>query len=805
MDRIKYDERIDIMTTKESLNNNWMFHYGEVKRVPYKTTKKAVSLGGITAPIKGEKGKRLPISAGGSHFLKLIAQGDEQQGLLNLADTDLTSELSKDWKKVDLPHDWKRQLPYVNQPEKLMSGSKPETCGYYRKTFTLNIDDLNNSRTILCFDGVMRMADVWLNGTYLGHNNSGYNSFNFDITEMARYGKEGVNVVLVRADTTTGAEGWWYEGAGIYRSVWLEHKPLVSLREDSCYVYTKSLDDNGAQLGVELTVENNTATQQVISPQVLLDGQVVVQFDEVEIGSYQNKQFKTMVKVTDPKLWTPENPYCYKAEFIVANDKVVKNLGIHTFDYTTSGFFLNGKSYQLHGVCEHQDFVGVGTALNQDIVDYKVSVMKKMGVNAWRSTHHFASEELLDACDRYGIIVIDENRLLESSPWRINDLKQMVQKDRMHASIAFWSISNEELVGNTPLGSRIAKKIVRTIKKFDYEHLIIGAELLTPEGIIDEDYVRNLDVLGVNYPEAGVMGSGAKLIHQKYTDLPMMSTENASYFSTRGAYKDSGDLDQCNNFGSYFSMVLPGIRKPGDPGLGGTAHPETVMQYLHENPYMGGVFLWTGFDYYGEPSPFSWPAISSQFGIADLCGFPKDYYYYYQAHWTAKKMVHLMPSWNKEQLNFDKDGRTTVKAFSNAQEVELFVNDKSFGKQVVRDCSATWKIPFEAGAIKVLAYENSSIVASDIRFTNGNTVRIKQYKVYEGQTTTLYKLMAIDEQGNLVENAGNQIKLHVTNGKLIASGNGNPIDHNMSFDNINLFNGLALVIVSKNSELTVKK
>ena len=792
------------MTIKESLNSNWMFHYGEMKRVPYKTTKKAVSLGGITAPIKGEAGQRLPVSAGGSHFLKLIAQGDEQQGLLNLADTDLTSELSADWKKIDLPHDWNRQSPYVNQPEKLMSGSKPDACGYYRKTFTLTTDDLNNSRTILHFDGVMRMADVWLNGTYLGHNNSGYNAFSFDITEMARYGQEGVNVVLVRADTTTGAEGWWYEGAGIYRSVWLEHKPLVSLKEDSCYIYTKSLNDDTAQLGVELTVENNTATQQVVSPQVLLDGQVVIQFGDVEVGSYQNKQFKTTIKVTDPKLWTPENPYCYKADFIVANDKVEKNLGIHTFDYTTSGFFLNGKNYQLHGICEHQDFVGVGTALDQDIVDYKVSVMKKMGVNAWRSTHHFASEELLDACNRYGVIVIDENRLLESSPWRIQDLAQMVQKDRMHPSIAFWSISNEELVGNTPLGSRIAQKVVRTIKKFDFEHLIIGAELLTPEGIIDEDYVKNLDVLGVNYPEAGVMGSGAKLIHQKYPDLPMMSTENASYFSTRGAYKDSGDLDQCNNFGSYFSMVLPGLRKPGDPGLGGTAHPETVMQYLHENPYMGGVFLWTGFDYYGEPSRFNWPAISSQFGIADLCGFPKDYYYYYQAHWTTKKMVHLMPSWNKEQLDVDADGRTTVKAFSNAQEVELFVNDQSFGKQAVSDCSATWEVPFEAGAIKVLAYENGSVVASDIRFTNGDIVRIKQCKVYEGQTTTLYKLMAIDEQGNLVENANNQIKLQVTKGKLIASGNGNPIDHNMSFDDINLFNGLALAIVSKDSELTVK-
>lgn len=791
------------MTTKEILNNNWLFHYGELERQPLKTTKKAASLGGPTAPLANEAGNRLPISAGGTHFLKLIAQGDEEQGLLNLAGTDLSDKLSDEWVNINLPHDWTRKVPYVNNPEKLMSGSKPDAVGYYRKTFKLSDSELNKTKTILHFDGVMRMADVWFNGTYLGHNNSGYNSFSFDITEMARYGEEGDNVILVRADTTTGAEGWWYEGAGIYRSVWLEHKPLVSIVDDSTYIYTKNIDNNEAVLEVELAVKNDTNQVQLVAPTVSLDGKNIIQFDEVKIDCYQTAEFRQTVKITDPKLWIPENPYCYQAEFKIKTDEVQKRFGIHTFNYTTAGFFLNGQSYQLHGICEHQDFAGVGTAMNQDIVDYKVKVMKNMGVNAWRSTHHFASEELLNACDRLGVIVINENRLLESSPWRVADLKQTVLRDRMHPSIGFWSISNEELIGNTPLGSRIAQKLTQTIRHFDHEHLIIGAELLTPEGIIDENYVKNLDVLGVNYPEAGVMGSGAKLIHKKYPKLPMMSTENASYFSTRGVYKDNEDKKQCNNFGSYFSMVLPGVRKSGDPGVGGTAHPETVMSYLNDNPYMGGVFLWTGFDYYGEPSPFNWPAISSQFGVADLCGFPKDYYYYYQAHWTKKPMVHLMPSWNKDQLELNKQGQTSIRIFSNAQIVELFVNDHSYGKKDLDDCTANWSIPYESGELKVVAYQKGKVVAQDSRFSNGLTRKISSSRIYEGKNVTLIALKAVDENNKLVENANESVNLEVSNGKIIGTGNGNPIDQNMDNNKVNLFNGLALVIVSKNSDLRI--
>ncbi|KRN99304.1 hypothetical protein IV57_GL000360 [Companilactobacillus kimchiensis] len=783
------------------MNDDWLFHYGELQQQPRKISKKALALGGYTAPLPNELGSRLPISEGGRNFLKLIAGGNETNGLKALTDTDLTSKLDDSWKKIDIPHDWQRDEPYVEDVNKAMTGSKPDSIGYYRKTFQLPKDDSDIFKTVINFEGVMGITDLWFNGAYLGRHNSGYSAFSYDISEMAHYGSEGTNVILLKVDKTSGSEGWWYEGAGLYRTVWLEQEASISLNRASAYIYTKKLTTSYAELGLECMVENNSENTQIIAPKIILDGQTMIQFEPQSINSLSSYTFKKSIKVTSPKLWSPENPQMYQAAFIIPNDEIDKKFGIRTFEYTTEGFFLNGTKYQLRGVCEHQDFAGVGIALNQDIVDYKVKLMKKMGVNAWRSTHHFASPELLQACDKYGVILINENRLLESTPWRINDLERAVKASRMHPSLAFWSIANEELSGNTAVGSRIAAKLVRTIKKYDFEHLIISAELLTPSGELNADYLENLDVLGVNYPEAEVMGPSAKRIKQRYPDLPMMSTENASYFSTRGVYQDNLEKSQCNNLGSYFSMVLPGIRKKGDPGLGGTAHPERTLQYMKENPYMGGVFLWTAFDYYGEPAPFGWPAISSQFGIADLCGFPKDYYYYYQANWTNKPMVHVMPSWNKKQIEIDDKGMTNVRAFSNAAELELFINHQSFGKQLVKDGQVNWHVQYQSGSLVVKAYQNNQEVASDSQYSNMELKNITCDKLFEGTTTNLYKISAFDDNDHLLSSANNEIKIQVENGRIIGVGNGNPIDHSLSGKtSVKLFNGLAMIIVSKTNE-----
>ena len=791
------------MRNEMKLNDDWRFHLGEIGS-PVKTVKKAGAIGGLTAPLNGEDGEQITIGQGGKHFLNLISQGDLKRGLRMLAGTDMDSELTEEWDRIAIPHDWSVAVPYVDAPELLMSGSKPENIGYYRKTFSLDAP-LEANQIVLKFDGVMRMASVWLNGIYLGDNISGYTPFEFDITEIAKFGDEGVNVLLVRADTTTGAEGWWYEGAGIYKEVRLQFLPKIYVDDDSFYIYTKEIGEN-AVLGCEATFVNRTDKPQTVRPTLHVGDQQVA-FDEITIGPLRSVSVNKEFLIDQPKLWTPETPHLYHATIQIHGeqqniDEFSTTFGIRKISYDKNGFFLNGSKYLLKGVCEHQDFAGVGVALNKDIVAFKLRKLKEMGVNAYRSAHHFASKDLLDCCDRLGIIVMNENRILETSPWRLRDLEKMVKRTRNHASLCFWSIANEEVIGNTKLGHRMAKRVTSLMRSIDYEHLLVSAELLNPEGIVDEEYMSNFDVVGVNYPEAGVMGEGLKKIKAKYPEQPLMSTENASYFSTRGIYKDDAEKCQTNNFGSLYSMVLPGKRKLGDPGVGGTARPEEVLDFTEQNPYMGGSFIWTAFDYAGEPAPFGWPGIGSQFGVLDTCGFEKDYFYYYQSKWTETPMVHVMPHWNKEGLTFDEDGKVEVRVFSNCDEVELFVNDDSQGKQSVGEHHNSWVVDFIPGELKAIAYCNGEAMVSDARVTAKEAVDFPTEVIYDGETTQLIKVEAIDEDGNFVPMAKHALKVAIKNGSLLGTGNGNPAYAEEDKENaLHLFSGKALLIVKKESEL----
>ena len=787
------------MRNEMMLNNDWRFHLGEIGS-PVKTVKKAGAIGGLTAPLNGEDGKQITIGQGGKHFLNLISQGDLKRGLMMLAGTDMDSELTEKWDSIHIPHDWSVDVPCVDAPELLMSGSKPENIGYYRKTFSLDAS-LEENQILLKFDGVMRMASVWLNGIYLGDNISGYTPFEFDITEIAKFGHEGINVLLVRADTTTGAEGWWYEGAGIYKEVCLQFLPKIYVDDDSFYIYTKEIGEN-AVLGCEATFVNRTDKPQTVMPTLHVDNKQV-EFDEIIIEPLHSVSINKEFLITQPKLWTPETPHLYQTTIQIRGeqqdiDKLRTTFGIRKISYDKNGFFLNGNKYILKGVCEHQDFAGVGVALNKDIVAFKLLKLKEMGVNAYRSAHHFASKDLLDCCDRLGIIVMNENRILETSPWRLRDLEKMVKRTRNHASLCFWSIANEEVIGNTKLGHRMAKRVTALMRSIDYEHLLVSAELLNPEGIVDEEYLSNFDVVGVNYPEAGVMGEGLKKIKAKYPEQPLMSTENASYFSTRGIYKDDEEKCQTNNFGSLYSMVLPGKRKLGELGVGGTARPEEVLDFIEQNPYMGGSFIWTAFDYAGEPSPFGWPGVSSQFGVLDTCGFEKDYFYYYQSKWTETPMVHVMPHWNKEGLTFNEDGKVEIRVFSNCDEVELFVNDNSQGKQPVGEHHNSWVIDFIPGELKAIAYRNGAAIGSDARVSAKEAVDFLTEVIYDGETTQLVMVEAIDEDRNFVPMANCALNIVIKNGSLLGTGNGNPAYTQEEKETaLHLFSGKALMIVKK--------
>ncbi|WP_086347816.1 glycoside hydrolase family 2 TIM barrel-domain containing protein [Candidatus Enterococcus clewellii] len=788
------------MRTKQLLNEGWQFHLGAIEE-PMKTVRKAAAIGGLTAPLTNEEGEVVLTGAGGEHFLRLIAQGERDKGLEILAGTKLTGSIAEKWTMVDLPHDWKNELLYVNEPALLMSGSKPDGIGYYRKTFTLDEEQVADKQVFIHFMGVMRMASVWLNGVFLGDHYSGYSDFSFDITELVRYGEEGTNVLLVKVDTTTGAEGWWYEGAGIYKEVFLEFLPEIRIDRLETFIETTAITEHQAQLKITLGVTNQSFIDQ---RNLRVRASVVGQTEgfDFTLEALTTTDFTYSQTVSEPKLWSVQSPHLYTAEIqLLLENQVVdiyrQTFGIRTIDYTTTGFYLNGQRTELRGVCEHQDFGGVGVALNKDILRYKLLKMKEMGVNAYRSAHHFASKELLELCDELGMIVMNENRILESSEWRVAELEKMVKQTRNHPSVCFWSLCNEEVIGNTPLADRIARRLTAVLRKATTQSLIVSAELLNPEGVVNESYMSNFDIKGVNYPEAGVNGTGLIAVKEKHPKYAYLSTESASYFSTRGKYKDAGENCQTSNFGSLYSMVLPGERKRGEPGVGGTAYPEEVMQFLEKYPFMGGVFLWTFMDYYGEPAPFSWPGISSQFGITDTVGFEKDYFYYYQSKWSATPMIHVMPHWNIEGLILTEDGRTEVRVFSNCPEVELFINEKSYGKKQAGKEYTTWQVPFEAGCLKAVGYAANQRV-EDFRITSGRIADVTINERYSGEKYRLFEINGVDRAGNFVPTAESEVVVSVSGGTIIGLANGNPAD--LSGYNIQekcLFSGKLMVIVQE--------
>ena len=785
---------------KISLNQAWQFRFGDDFIEPRHLTMKSLSLGGLTTPIKGEPGQRMVLGPSGGHFLGLVGQGNQDRGLQIVAGTDTTSELDDAWRTVTLPHDWKREQPYDNDPRLTMNGFKADGVAYYRKSFAVNQTALGQ-QLILHFDGIMGMADIWYNGAFLKHNESGYVTIDIDVTALTSYGDEGNNTLLIKTDTRHGAEGWWSEGAGIYRDVWLEIMPAVHLSAPDSYLTTLSEKDGTAKIKAVVMIINDSDAATVVTPTVSVAGQTI-SLARTMLDAHTQKTVEQEFMLHDYDLWSPEKPTIYQAIFKAGNDEVVKNFGIKTVEYRLDGFYLNHQRYELHGVCYHQDFAGVGIAQTKGIINYKVQLLKAAGVNALRSAHHCASPDLLDACDRYGILLMNENRLLETSPWRLADLKRMVKLSRMHPCLAFWSLSNEELVGNTKMGGRLNKQVAALIRQLDQEHLLVQAELLNTEGIVDDDYISHIDVLGVNYPESMVMSAGAQIIHDKHPQLPMMCTENACAFTTRGAYRDDFDHGQFNNFGAMYSMVFPGKGKPGDPGLGGTAMPERVLQYVKEHPYMGGCFIWTGFDYYGEPSPLAWPSVASSYGIMDLCGFKKDYYYYYQAHWTVTPVLHLLPSWNAEQLEIAADGTTPVRVYTNADEVQIWVNNHNYGKHSVKDCTVNLRVPFVAGTLKAEAFKNGQSMGTVTQTTTTAATHLTTKCLIADDQIQLYEVQAVDDQNHFVNNAQNTVEVTVNNGEIWALSNGDVFNHDEK--HLRLFNGRGLIIVRPQGKANIQ-
>ena len=698
------------------------------------------------------------------------------------------------WKVVDVPHDWGVSVGFDKDAEpshgyRKLGRRYPENCiGWYRKRFAVPKEDEGKSLSIE-FDGVFRDCRVWLNGHPVWHHESGYTSFGIDISDYVRYGEE--NVLVVRADAS-GYELWSYEGAGIYRHVWFTKTDPIHVARWGTSV-TSDIKQEGDKTSAKLTIETIIENQQdndteceIISTIIDPDGNEVAKTkSKKSIQSWGSEETTQKVKVNDARIWSLDSPNLYKmVTTIKQGNKIVDTyettFGIRTFRFDPDkGFFLNGVAMKLKGVCLHQDHGGVGVAIPDRLHEYRVEKAKEMGVNAIRTAHNWVAPEMLDACDRLGILVMDEARMSGSSEELLGQLDSMIRRDRNHPSIFMWCIGNEEhAIQGNETGARITRTMKRVVRELDSMRPIT----LAMNGKWGSVVTEEVDVQGCNYLYCGDI----EKLRQDFPNKPIILSESGSTLLTRGVYERNKEQGHCQD---YDDVV---------PEWGASA--EHMWKICVERDWLAGTFVWTGFDYGGEPLPDDWPAVNSNLGVMDRACFPKNNFYYYQSWWSNKTVLHVFPHWNWPG---DEGKEKQVWCNSNCEEVELIVNGESMGRKVVpRNSRLKWAVPYEPGYIEVRGYNGGNLAATKRVETPGRptSIRLKpdRNKIKaDNQDISLITIEIIDDKGRIVPTANNDIKLTICgNGKIIGVCNGDPSCHVLENQTIYpVFNGLMMVFV----------
>ncbi len=672
----------------------------------------------------------------------------------------------RSWQDVRLPHDF--VVGGVFDPTKDKShGYLPTGVGWYRKTFFLPEFDKDRSLWI-DFDGVYRDSRVWLNGKELGRHSSGYTSFRYDLGEAAVYG--GKNVLVVRADAT-GSEGWWYEGGGIYRHVRLHKAENLHVAPWGVFVSARpnqELSPSSASLRVETQVDNRSMSDQrfrLVSEVMNPSGQVVQTLtSDVKVSKSSQGAFAQSGRLDRPSLWDTETPSLYRLVTRLevdgkTLDRVETTFGVRSIRFDAKeGFFLNGRSVKIKGTCNHQDFAGVGIALGDRLHAYRVGLLKGMGSNAYRCSHHPMASELLDECDRQGMLVMDENRRLGDTEDVLAQTRDMVLRDRNHPSVILWSLCNEESLQGTPEGAKRGKAMKKVILELDKTRLVTAAM----NGGYGAGLTDVVDLLGFNYHDAEY-----EPFHKAHPDKRLIGSETASTVCTRGIYAN----DKVRGYVSAYDVNFPSWGQS----------TEKAWKALATRPYMAGGFVWTGFDYRGEPTPYAWPCISSHFGVFDTCGFPKDNYWYYKAWWGKDPVLHLLPHWN-DPLPSAKS--VSVWAHTNCDEVELFLNGKSQGRRKVEPLGhAEWDVVYRPGVLSAKGYKEGALVAEDKVETTGRpaSLRLEPFVTAfkaDGKDQVPVKVSVVDAKGRVVPTASNLVTFQVVGpAQVDGVGNGDPSCH----------------------------
>ena len=701
------------------------------------------------------------------------------------------------WRTLNLPHDWAVELPFVRDEIQNSHGFKPlgrrypeTSVGWYRRAFDIPESD-KGRRISIDFDGAFRDVLIFVNGCFIGRNDNGYAPFSFDLTDFLAYGKK--NYIVARVDASFG-DGWFYEGAGIYRHVWLTKTDALHLGQWESYVRPE-LASNAATLTLGTIVKNQSGHAETAKVKWQITdaaGKTVASAESPAqaIPADGAVTFNATTKLMNPSLWSVDQPSLYSAIVTVeaggkARDAERVTFGVRTAKFTADkGLFLNGRPIKIQGTCNHQDHAGVGAALPDSLQRFRLAVLREMGGNAVRTSHNMPTPEWVEACDRMGIMMMCETRQMSSNPEGMAQLEAMIKRYRNSPSIILWSVGNEEGQLQGPMaeqGARIAGDMVRLCHALDPTRVVSAAV----NGNNNQGVSDAFDIIGFNYnlkfPED---------FHKEHPNRPIYGSETSSAIGTRGVYT----TDRLRNTVNSYDGVVP---------WGETA--EDWWKFYGERDWAAGGFAWTGFDYRGEPTPYGWPSINSQFGIVDMCGFPKDNFFYYKAWWGKDPVVHVFPHWNWTGREGDE---IPVWVYSNLDEVELFVNGKSLGSQKVPHLGhVQWKARYEPGTIEARGSKDGKVVLTEKRETTGPAASIRltadRSEINaDGEDVAVIKVEGLDKEGRLVPIADNHIGFKITgNGALIGVGNGDPnCQESDKAPKRSLFNGLAQVIVQATKE-----
>jgi len=722
-----------------------------------------------------------------------LGLGNDQGDFSKTGDFEFSNTKFDDskWRPLDLPHDWAVELPFVRDNDLQSHGYKPlgrrypeTSVGWYRRVFDIPKED-EGRRIAVDFDGAFRSALVFLNGSFLGRNDNGYTPFRFDLTDFLNYG--GKNYLVVRLDASFG-DGWFYEGAGIYRHVWLTKTDALHLGQWDSYIRPEVKGDAAMlQLGTVVQNENPNAKNCRVRWQIFDPAGTSVATTEAPtqvIVPDSSARFTASATVDAPALWSPDTPQLYTAVVTVESEREQRDaervsfgLRTATFD-ADKGFFLNGNPLKIKGTCNHQDHAGVGAALPDRLQFYRVAVLKEMGCNAVRTSHNMPTPEWVEACNRLGMMMMCETRSMSSSTEGMAQLELMIKRYRNSPAIILWSMGNEEsTLQSTPQGERVLREMVARAHELDPMRPCTAAV----NGTFESHFSDALDVMGFNYNLDVPDGW-----HKAHPTKPCVGSETASTVATRGIYS----TDKLRNWVSAYDLNYPPWAETA----------EAWWKFYAAREWLAGGFAWTGFDYRGEPTPYGWPSINSQFGIVDMCGFPKDNFYYYQAWWRSEPLLHLFPHWSWE----GREGETIrVWVHSNLDSVEIFLNGKSQGSQKVQPFThVEWKINYQPGVLEARGTKEGKVVLVEKRETSGNPVAIRltadRAEINaDGEDLALIRVEVRDKDGRAIPTADMTISFTVAGeGKLIGVGNGDPnCQESDKEPRRSLFNGLAQVIV----------